>query len=965
MSSTDLSLLTALHRLLDEALELSPADREPWLATLRLAHPAHAAELEQLLQEERGLDRRGFLADGLGNATAEAEPGLAGQRVGAWTLERPLGQGGMGTVWLARRSDGRYEGVVAIKLLNLALLDPVGSERFRREGTVLARLSHPHIARLLDAGVTRAGQPYLVLEHVEGDRIDHYADRNRLGPDARLRLFLDVLAAVAHAHANLIVHRDLKPSNILVATGGEVKLLDFGIAKLLEHEAGAEASTLTDAGGRALTPEYAAPEQISGGTITTATDVYALGVLLYRLLAGRHPTGEGRATAADHLLGILETVPPRLSQSIANAEARGAAPERLRRTYAGDLDNIVAKALKKRPEERYPTVGALADDLNRYLAHQPVSARGDSLQYRSAKFIRRNRVPLALATLVALALTAATVRERQLRGRAEAEARKAVAVREYLVSVFGAADPYAAPDSRPGEITARALLDRGAHRIDTALAGQPEVRAELRGALGRVYTNLGLYDRAVGQLEQALQERRALYGGDDATVAAALDQLGIARLRQGDVTSADSLLRAALALRRRTLGSDHDATAESLEHLADLLYDRNDYPGAEPLLREALRIRQRLHGDSSLATAAAKVSLAELLRVKGELDAAMPLYREALAVRERHLGADHPLSAETVGSMASTVEAMGQHAEAESLLHHVIAVQRRSLGEDHPTLAASLNSLGQMLYKGTPRAEEAESLLRAALAINRRALGEHHPNVADNVGNLAIIARERGDLEEAERLLGQALAIDRAIYGPEHTTVAFDLNELASVLRSRGRSDSAVVLLREALRQSRKLVGESHRNTLAVTTQLARALRETGRPEQAEPLFRTAVERFDSANADTRQLRLSAMIGLGRTLTARARGADALPLLEQVVAEARQHLGPDHWRTADAELALGECLLVLGRYAHAEAPLQHAYTVLDSERVKQPLPAREAETMLHRLYSAWGRPVPPRFARPG
>ena len=324
----------------------------------------------------------------------------------------------MGTVWLARRSDGRFEGTAAVKLLNLALLDQVGAARFRREGTVLARLNHPNIARLLDAGVTAGGQPYLVLEYVEGERLDRWCDEHRLGPEARLQLFLGVLEAVAHAHANLIVHRDLKPSNILVTPGGTVKLLDFGIAKLLEAESGEGANTtLTDAAGRALTPEYAAPEQVTGGTITVATDVYSLGVLLYLLLAGRHPTGHGSRSAAEHLRHVVETepaAPERRGRQCAR-RSRSTVP-RLRRLYAGDLDNILAKALKKRPEERYASIGAFADDLQRYLRHQPVSARRDSFGYRAAKFVRRNRLPLALGMAAALALGAAAVRERQLRG---------------------------------------------------------------------------------------------------------------------------------------------------------------------------------------------------------------------------------------------------------------------------------------------------------------------------------------------------------------------------------------------------------------------------------------------------------------------------------------------------------------------------------------------------------------------
>jgi serine/threonine protein kinase len=322
-------LMAALHELLDDALELEAGEREAFLARIRLDRPGLAAELAQLLAAEPGLDARGFLET---RATPAAfGEGLAGQRIGAYTLERPLGRGGMGTVWLGRRHDGRFAGTVAIKLPDTTLLDPLAAERFRREGTLLARLNHPAIARLLDAGVTEGGQPYLVLEHVEGVRIDRYADERQLAPAARLQLFLDVLASVAHAHANLIVHRDLKPSNILVTLEGQVKLLDFGIARLQETAAEEGAAALrTEPDGRALTPGYAAPEQITGGEITTGTDVYALGVLLHVLLTGQHPTGEG-GSAAECVRAVLETEPPRLSLAVSSRVATGVPRERLRR----------------------------------------------------------------------------------------------------------------------------------------------------------------------------------------------------------------------------------------------------------------------------------------------------------------------------------------------------------------------------------------------------------------------------------------------------------------------------------------------------------------------------------------------------------------------------------------------------------------------------------------------------------
>ena len=394
----------ALSPLLDEALELEASERATWLAELERRQPDLAPILERLLSEHERLRGSDFLESSL---AAEDTPGasLAGHAVGPYTLEAPLGVGGMGTVWRARRSDGRFEGHVAVKLLNLALLDRAGDERFKREGTLLARLAHPNIARLLDAGVTTTGQPYLVLELVDGRRIDHFADERRLDPFERLELLLQVADAVAHAHASLVVHRDLKPSNILVSADGEIKLLDFGVGKLIEESGNAQ-GTLTAPAAIALTPEYAAPEQARGDLVTTATDVYALGVLLYTLLTGRHPTGEGSRTPANHLRALLEDDATRASDAVmgpvrqdaaARAALRQATPERLRRLYRGDIDNLLAKALEKTPERRYSSVTALSDDIRRFLNQEPLSVRGQAWTYRASKFIRRHRWPVAAA----------------------------------------------------------------------------------------------------------------------------------------------------------------------------------------------------------------------------------------------------------------------------------------------------------------------------------------------------------------------------------------------------------------------------------------------------------------------------------------------------------------------------------------------------------------------------------------
>jgi serine/threonine protein kinase/tetratricopeptide (TPR) repeat protein len=395
---------------LDQALDLEPAERESWLAQLSAEHPEIARELGALLTSRDRLAEQVFLENALG--AAEAAPSWAGKQVGSYTIQSLIGQGGMGDVWLALRSDGRFEGRFAIKFLRSRASARGALQRFVQEGRLLARLAHPNVARLIDAGVVGEDQPYLVLEYIDGVPIDGFCDAGELSIEARLKLFLGVLDAVAHAHSNLIVHRDLKPSNVLVTADGTAKLLDFGVAKLMEIEGQQGQSALTQDAGVALTPAFASPEQLTGGLMSTATDVYALGVLLYLLLTGRHPVGEGDRSPSELIRTIVDSEPMRPSSAVTvktslasqHAAQRRSTPEKLMRALRGDLDTIIAKALKKDPAQRYASVAVFADDISRYLRHEPISARPDTLAYRSAKFVRRHRVVVALASLAFLAM---------------------------------------------------------------------------------------------------------------------------------------------------------------------------------------------------------------------------------------------------------------------------------------------------------------------------------------------------------------------------------------------------------------------------------------------------------------------------------------------------------------------------------------------------------------------------------
>jgi serine/threonine protein kinase len=389
---------------LDQVLSLPESERRGWMESFRVQRPDLAGLLQELLEEHRALTQEEFLEKPpIGPTVGSSRPGL---KIGAYTLISPIGEGGMGSVWLAQRSDGRFERKVAIKFLRFSVASPGGAEQFKREGRILGQLTHPHIAELIDAGLTGNGDPYLVIENVDGEGIDEYCDHHKLEVEARIRLFLDVLEAVAHAHANLVVHRDLKPSNVLVTNDGKVKLLDFGIAKLLGDETNpSAATTLTVGGGGGLTPLFAAPEQVTAGTITTATDVYASGLLLYILLTGQHPAGPEPHSPAELVKAIVESEPRRPSEATATAESKsltqkfGTTSEKLSRQLRGDLDTILAKALKKAPAERYSSATAFADDLRRYLKHEPINARPDTIAYRARKFVRRNRTSVALTTI--------------------------------------------------------------------------------------------------------------------------------------------------------------------------------------------------------------------------------------------------------------------------------------------------------------------------------------------------------------------------------------------------------------------------------------------------------------------------------------------------------------------------------------------------------------------------------------
>jgi len=712
-----------------------------WLNDLRANQPEAAADLQLLLAQLQTLEREGFL---------ENEPvislkhtSLTGQTLGAYTVESAIGLGGMGSVWLASRSDGRFEGKVAIKLLSIALLGQDGEARFHREGRVLARLTHPNIARILDAGVTSTAQPYLVLEYVEGSPIDRYCEEHALGIEARVRLFLDVLAAVGHAHANLIVHRDIKPSNIYVDRNGIVKLLDFGIAKLVEDDIQPEPATrLTQDGARALTPEYAAPEQVIGGPITVATDVYSLGVLFYVLLSGEHPTGEKGHSAPQFIRSLLDTEPVRLSDS--------ASQPHLKRTLRGDLENIVGKALKKAPLERYASVKHFADDLKRYLNDEPVLARADNTWYRVRKFVARNRLPVAMgsAALVAVIASAAVALFEARTAKAERDRALALSLRSEAVAGFlNAVITEGAGADKP--VTIRDMLTRSETVARAQYSDTPENRAAIFDMLGMYYMATDSYDRADSLLQEALSsvktstdaDLRRRLACDHAMILSSIGKAPEA-IRVLDETIAEP-------------GITTQQAAQCLDFRAQVAWQSNDAANALKFSNLALeRLHQAAHPSPFVeANLLSTVGYAQHLNNRNDL--ADHYYAQSLAAFEK-LGRGQGADAISVrNNWALVSDGAGVPRRSFELYEESLKmVEQNDIGAP-PQLAIIYNSARALESLG--RFDEAVSRYTQCAAGSEKA--GMPPGHVFCVLGLASVALEKGDLSGAEKQLAAAAAI--------------------------------------------------------------------------------------------------------------------------------------------------------------------------------------------------------------
>jgi eukaryotic-like serine/threonine-protein kinase len=904
--------------LLHQALPLDSEQRARFLKEACSSDDGLRAEVESLLLADEGI-RSSFMQSPVLPGESGADPcrnGAAGTSVEAslgpslgtslgnleagqvfarrFQLIRRLGEGGMGQVWLAEQTSP-VRRQVALKLIKAGMYDEAVVQRFQAERQSLAIMDHPAIAKVFEAGATPQGQPYFVMEYVPGLPITEYCDQKKLKISDRLELLVQVCEGVQHAHQKAIIHRDLKPANILVVEvdGKPVpRIIDFGLAKATTPHLAGE-TIFTHLGHFVGTPGYMSPEQADPDVvdIDTRTDVYSMGVVLYVLLTGLQPfeTKQRQKQPIDELLRKLrEEEPPRPSTKVgsdrdtstATAEARGTEPRQLASLLRGDLDWITMKALERDRARRYGAPSELAADIRRYLNHEPVEARPASASYRLRKYVRRNRVAAAVVAGLVLLLAAFSVlqalqlrRITRERDRATHERDRATRITDFMTGMFKVSDP---GEARGNSVTAREILDKASKDMETGLAKDPEVQAQMMQVMASTYLNLGLNARAHELAKHAFDARMSLLGPDDPKTLESMTQLGRVLDHEGHEPEAEKMEREALAEERRILGPDDPLTIETMSSLAWIVQAQGRFDEAEKLTREVIAIATRRLGPGSTQVLGAMSSLSAVLWNQGRYAEAEQAYRQLFDVYRRTLGPDHPGTLNVMSNLAVTIQTEGRFSEAEQMYREVLTKEQRVLGPEHPAILGTMFNLASLLAN-EGRHAEAEKLYRETLAIQLRTLGPEHPRTLLTKDDLADELFNEGHVEEAEKLHREALVAMVRVIGPEHPSTLVCQSGLAKDLIREGHYREAEKIAQQAFEAALRTLGPQHPYTLHALQQLGTALAYTHRYAEAGKLFRDTIEKQDGSKGQGD--RFSVWYSFACVAVAANRQADALQYL--------------------------------------------------------------------------------------
>ena len=961
-------LFAMFERMVDAPL----VDRQRLLDEVTRDQPEMRLCLERLLALDAS--ERDFVAsvavwrDRLLDASVdEAVP----TRIGAWKIIRPLGAGGMGRVFLAERADGEYEQQVALKIIRGEFTSDAAIARFLAERRILARLDHRGIASLVDGGVDEHGRPWFAMQYVDGGTLPDYCTQHGLGIDARLQLMIGVCKAVAYAHRQLVVHCDLKPSNVLVDANGQPRLLDFGIARLL----GADSASLATQ-TYALTPGYAAPEQLAGRPVSVATDVYALGVMLYEVLVGSRPNYSNGADPK-HEVTHASSDPPLPSRA-----ASPASPVPARR-LRGDLDLIAATALRHDPARRYADASKLAEDLRRHLDGFPLRARRASTIERTRKFIGRHRMAVGLSALAIAALLVTTTFALNRSLVARHEAANAIAVRDFLVSIFRSADPRAGK----GGIDTRILIDRGSAGLDASLKTQPELASSFAEVLGHVYLQLAAYDEAQTMFDRALALTGERYGADSAQNAPILRALAqtlaernhlddakrmLARAsaidehqhgtdspeaiadsalaanmaqRGGDLDRARGLIDDTISRARALKPVDQSQLANYLNRRANIEETSGALEDAEHDTREALDLFRRQNGEESLDVAENLINLGVLAMRRGDASHAEPIFRQGLATYRRLLPAEHPLIADAMTNLARSLDREGKPDQAEPIYIDALAVQRHLFGDVHADVATTLNNLA-VLYVGRGDYVKARTMMQQVVDVWTQLAGAAHPLALASRGNLGVIEREQGDYAAARITLQSALD-DYRKQPASAARQAYCLDQLGILLRYEGKPLEALELHHEAetLRASVEQLGPIEKAAGLIALSLGETA--SGHAQDARQHADAAISLLDAAKAQSDARYADALLARARAAIAIHEMHEATVSIAAAGLLRKKLYARDDWHNAEIDLVHAEIEAASGDQQAAHSTAQAARAIFIAQRgLYNPL-VREADLILH------------------
>lgn len=992
----------------EEALKLAEPERTEFLWDACGGDSEMLSEVRSLIDADTNVPSvlKGQASDAINIPSRKKYEGTI---IGNYKIINQIAEGGMGSVFLAERADGHFEQKVALKLIKPGMNSGEIIKRFQFERQILAGLQHNNIARLLDGGLTEDGLPYFTMEYVEGDNIDEYCDKNNLSINERLKLFEKVCNAIQYAHQNLVIHRDLKPSNIIIKQDGTVKLLDFGIAKVFTEDDSIEQSALTRTGLFVMTPEYASPEQIRGGAITTSTDIYSLGLILYQLITGEKAYEIKTKSPLELEKVICHTEPAKPSSVIKSLQekdkikaekisrAHKTGFDKLIKTLSGDLDNICLMALRKEPERRYSSAEQFQQDIENYLEGRPVTARQNTIYYRTNKFIIRYKIAVISAVSIfiigALLTTFYFLQLKKERDKAQIEAQKAEQVSEFLKNIFKLSDPY---EARGETITARELLDKGAQKINQELSGQPDVKATMLSLIGKVYFNLGLFNKSDTLLSEALEIRTKL-NNNRMEEAKSLTNLGQLYTYKGEYSKADSLLTKALNIYKinsmaedtnyawilgdlawvykskgnynkselyykksleilKNKGSNKEYLLTMMNNFALELHEEGKYDEAEKMFEETLRLQKKIYGNKPHPEISTTTyNLAELLRDRGKYDEAEQMFKTSLAMDTKLSGPENPDVAYSLQGLASVYKIKGNFNEAKKLFIKVLNMRKKFLGDNHPGVAYAISNIG-LLYNAEEKFDSSKKYYERALLLHKKLNGPDHPSVAICLNKLGFINYKKENYKKAEKQIRQSMQIINKSIGTKNLTYSSDLLILSFIKSAFKDYDSVAILNKEVLKTARESMGTDKSPFMAGCYKgIAEIALKKNHYKKADSLYNISLNIYNEIIGENNLSTISTYFDYCKLLIRMDSLNKAFRIVNKNLENLKKNFNEDMWGIAEGKSLLGEIYMKRKEYLQAENLLLESYSYFKKEFGEKDFHTKDVAQKLITLYSGWNK----------